>query len=540
MTTQRAYVVSPASSSLAHASDIDTTRLSEDVASLLRWGRGVLQLQREGRRLPPSPSASTFYTEAQRTGPVQDHASGVHDRQAAPSPRTGSSPPIEAAVSPAPAQVVPRHRAVSSPSLHTLHSVHELEERLAQITALEAANAAAFAQRMALLQRGRDRLLRQSQPAALTQHERRVADVMRRVQAVVEGEEVLCDALRDVAGRLAQYVMQQQQQQQYSLTTTASRADTDEDPREAKEINTQEERLEGLVRIIKERTDEPIRTHAQRERRRAEERARTQIKRRQRADALEQLKAQLKAATDAVQRFTEVAEQREAAVAELQARQAAAEKAAALRRATARRRQALHDELRRLNELHEHATLRGAVEREETAACEAKCREAQAVYDMALHERDSAEDELRDARAAHRKAEDEEAAAAAAVSELRRALSSVEQRSAELRAHRLACEEDTEALERVARRSVEDGAHAARNTTERRVALQRETAVLAETRRRLKEEAAALQEGQEGLQRRLRKTRAAVALLQAQKAALEAHLVSQQPARLTAVGNNTK
>lgn len=423
--------------------------------------------------------------------------------------------------------------ALPVPSLHTQQSVQELRERLDELKALNEKNAHTSAQRLNLLRRGLERLARQHCPVEVARRERYVATLLARAQAVVEGEEIICDALREAAACLAQ--CQRQQLQALTHASTSPLPISVDASREFTLTSEAKVSLAELVVAIKQRAQEVLQMIARLQDERNAKAKRRRAALQQRASKVEQLSVQRQALKSAVHQSLEKAKQQQDELAELQAQQLAREHAAAVREAAVRRRQALQDEQRRIARLQEEATVRNAVLRHEVAASEARCREMRVAYDMAVRAHEREEDALRDARTAHRRAQQGRDEVDAMAAQLRRAVAAAEERCAELRAHRSACEDDREALLDAMQRSHHTRSseeNVGYNPAQRLVDLRHELPLLTEKRRHLDDAVTAAEEEQKALLDQLLESRAEVADLQARKAALEAFLVSDQPPRI--------
>ncbi|KPA76052.1 hypothetical protein ABB37_08188 [Leptomonas pyrrhocoris] len=522
----------------SRSSDASTLPLSEDVSSLLRLGRHVLQQQREQRRLPSlMHSRSTAVVTPVRGRPlsISSHRP-PHLNASATRLSPSARPTVSSFLTPAP--------------LHTQQSVRELRTRLAQLAAVEADNARAFEQHWSLLQRGRDRLARRHDPSAAAQRERYIEKLMSTVQAIVEGEDIVRDALREVADRLAQ-LQRRQEHNGGEGTSSSSVVAIGEGGKDAEEREEGAE-LTKLVPRIRQLAQQIVDTYARQQEDAAAKRKGAEALLRQRAEAVETQTRRLQALQTEVARLTDVEEQLQKEVEDKMARRAARAHAIALQRATATCRHATHEALRGLTRLQEAAAQRNAVVRQECAASDAGCKEAQAAYDVVLCEHTAVEAALQDAQTQHRHAQRRQEEATAEVHQLSQAVAAVEQQCADLRARQLACEEDREALvEMMAHRrlrhthyvglssfssplqAAEASASALYQPEERLAALQRELPLLKEQLRAHEEEVADLQRESASLQERLRHEKAEVAALQEQKTALEVHLVNEAPPTLT-------
>ncbi|KPI86955.1 hypothetical protein ABL78_4001 [Leptomonas seymouri] len=530
------------------ASGMATPHLSEDVSSLLRWGRHVLQEQREQRRQSPRISSSAAVTKAvSGEYPNGKHRPTGLNSSSALLP-SSSSYITEASHNGSNSDSL-SHSFLSAPPLHTQQFTHELRARLAQLEAVEADNARIFEQHFSLLQRGRDRLARLHDPAATAQRERYVKKLMSTVQALVEGEEVARDTLREVEDRLVQTQRRQAYRISANVPSSSVMVTVSSGAHAEGESHEEDAALVDVVRRIKQRAQEVVDTHARQQEDKAAKEMRRQAVLRQRAEAEETLRRRLQKLESEVQRLSEVEKQRLEEVEEMKAQRAAQVQATALQEAAARRRQAIHEVLQRCARLQEEAILRNAVAQQELAASDA-CREEKLIaYNMALRELNVVEEALLDARRQHRHAQRRKEDAEAELDQLRQAVAAVEQRGAEMRAQRLACEEDSEALAEVIRgfrlRHTHhvDLSFSSRNAAgadgsasycpeERFAALQRGLPALKQQLKACEDEVAGLlKENAEGLGRLLHEEKETAAL-QAQKAALEAYLVREKPPAL--------
>lgn len=558
------------SSVLSRSFDASVPRLSEDVSSLLHWGRHVLQQQREQRRRPSRADARAVMDNSLTSPSLKSentYRSNANNEQP---------------------QFTTAHDMASSsflvvPPLHTQQSVQELQARLAQLKAVDADNTRVFERRWSLLQQGRDRVARLHDPVAAAEREQYVATLTSSVQAIVEGEAIVCDTLQGVADRLAQF-QQTQRGAAVSLSpvrspgpgsasslssSTMRVASAEKKTRSANDENGEQEEeeeneLTTLVRVIRQRAEDIVRTHTRLQEHKAEKEKRARLLLRQRADDVERLKMQLQRMRIDVERMTEKEQQLQETLADAKAQRAAEAHARALQKATESRQRALHEGLQRIQRLQEEATLRHVVARQELAASEARFKETRVVYDMAVREDEAAEEALHDARRRHRHVQQRKQDAEAEAEGLREAMVAMERQCGELRMQRRACEDDSEELQKAMRdrqrrrqqqqqrrrftsgkddwsfSSVAPGVSASDSVgggdddcdydpDERLAALQRELPALAAQLKTLEEEEASVQREVDLLKDRLRQERAEVAALQQQKTILETYLVAEPP-----------
>jgi hypothetical protein len=530
------------SSLLTHSTDVSSSLLSEDVSSLLQWGRHVLQQERGQRRVSSHPTSHPCPKIAVTAVTPPASANG------SPKLFTGAPRHVQGAVKSDPSL------PVSIPPLYTQQSVQELRARLSQLQALEADNTRAFEQRWSLLQRGRERFLRVRNGVAAAQREHHVERLMSLAQAIVEGEDVVCDTLREVVSRLEQCQRQQEAADPHRKKTTSlpttNTVSVDTAARSGEEGRAEDTvQLLDLVRAIEQHVEVIVHTCTRQRAQRAEEERRTQAALRQRAENLELQRRQLTRLQDQLQQLSALEQQRRHEVANLKAQHAARAHAVALQNVTERRRRVHNEALQRLARLHDDATLRSAVARQELAVSEARYKETQTAYSMAQREYEMTEEQLRDTRTLHRRAQQRRQDAEAEVHALRHALAVVHQQCADLRARRLACEEDAEALEEAMRSprrlrhldasswppssvewcAMKNGVY---NPDEHLAALQRELPALKAELRACEERRRALLEKNTQLRACLEQERSQVAALQMQKTTLEAHLVAEKPSKL--------
>ncbi|KAG5506333.1 hypothetical protein JIQ42_07951 [Leishmania sp. Namibia] len=554
-----------ASSTLTESSSVVTpSALSEDVASLLAWGRHVLQAQRQQQR---TPSGSLAYAD--------------------PSLSSSRPPPLLSSAAPASTPVAPEANvhsqrmpsqslmAVASTSdvlctaADTPFTLEQARKRLAQLEELEAANARVFERRWALLSLGRERLLRlhgeQREVETSSPRTRQLQRLIVAVQAIVEGEASLEEVLREILRGLAELYEQHHRQDEEDVdcpslaghqssalveSVHAGRSFDFEEDSEA--VKSASDSLCRLADAVVRRTRLVLDAHRHWKRARAE-RCRAAMGRLQRcAESERALRQQLETLKAAVAEATEEEARERRRLVELRARCAAAERAAALQHASALREQAVQEALQNLQLLQQEATLQNAIARQELAAGEARYHQAKAAYDMAITDRHAAEEALAAAQRTYRDSKRRREEAEGALEQARQSLKSASDQCDEVRAQRAQAADDCAAVDEELHRkrraydsllSGEKGAgesvvaaalclggsRVASSAAERYAVLQRELLRLEQHLQHGLEEVVSLEQTEAQLRDTLEREKSALDLLRRQKTALEAHLAPPPP-----------
>ncbi|AYU76738.1 hypothetical protein, unknown function [Leishmania donovani] len=552
------------SSVAASSSAVAPSALSEDLARLLAWGRHALLAQRQQRR-----ASSTSLACADQ------------DSMSPRPPRLSSSAaPVSTPVAPGTderswelhAQGLKASASTSDFSRTTAdapYTVEQARKRLAQLEELEAANTRVFESRWALLSLGRERLLRlhrkQREGEAPSPHTRHLQRLTVAVQAIVEGEASLKEALRDMLRGLAELYQRHQlhhgQTEEYAAHSASARekkatllesvhgggsCDSEEDAG-AKE--SAPDSLRSLADAVVRRTRLLLDSHCELQRARAEQRRAATARLQRRAESEQALQHRLERLKAAVAEATKEEAHERRRLAELRAQCAAAERAAALQNASALREQATKEALQRLQQLHQHAAFQDAIARQELAASEARYHEAKAAYDMAISDHHAAEEALAAAQQAYRDSKRRREDAEDDLERVRQALKSVSDKYDEVHAQRAQAAADCAAVDEALyqKRRARDGrlsgekgddssevaaafclggSSAANGAAERYTVLQRELPRLERHLQRSVEEVVALERTEAELRGTLERERSALDLLRRQKTALEAHLAS--------------
>ncbi|GET86574.1 hypothetical protein, unknown function [Leishmania tarentolae] len=554
-----------ASAAAKPPSAVEPSVLSEDVERLLTWGRHALQAQRQQRRAPSTSLAFADQASmARRTSPLSSSAVPVS---------TPVAPDTDECTWRLPAQGLNASARIPEllrTNVDAPYTVEEARKRLAQLKELEVANTRMFESRWALLCLGRERLLRLHRkrhegeaPSPRTHHLRRLTIT---VQAIVEGEASLKEALRDILRGLAelgQRLEQHHRQAQEDVVPSASARQQNgalsESVHAGSSGGSEEdaEAKKGASTSLRSLADDVVRgkrllldSHREWQTVRAAQRRTTAARLQQRAESERALQYQLEKLKAAVAEVTAEEAYERRRLAALRAQCAAAEREAALQNASALRERATSEALQRLQQLHQHAAFQEAIECQELAASEARYHQAKATYDVAVSEHHAAQEALAAAQQACVDSKRRREGAEGDLARVRQALKSVSDKCEEVRAQRAQTAEDCAAADDALYQKQRahdswlsgekgDGSSsggpthpclgapsAANGAAERYRALQQELPRLERHLERGVEEVLALERTEAQLRGTLERKRCALGLLSEQKTALEAHLAS--------------
>nr|CAJ2468519.1 unnamed protein product [Leishmania braziliensis] len=550
------------SSSLAESSSAVTpSALSEDVASLLAWGRRALQAQRQQRRVSRTSLACPDQSSVSpRPPPLWSSAASVPTPVPPGAHKHSRWLPTESLKASASTSDVLRT------AVDTVHTVEQARKRLAQLEELAAANTRVFESRWALLSLGRERLLRlhreQREVEAPSPRTREFQRLTVTAQAIVEGEASLKEILRGIHRGLA--VLYQQHHNHhveganYPSSTRHQRNALVESNYVGSSCNSEEgaeveegasDSLRSLADAVVRRTRLVVNAHLQWQRARAEQQRAAAARLQQRTESERALRQQLERLKAALAEATEQETHERRRLAELRAQCAAAERAAALQNASALREEAAKEALQRLQQLQQHVTLQNDIARQELAASETRYDQAKVAYDVAISDHRAAEEALAAAQQACRDSKRRREDAESGLVQVRQALKSISDKFAALRAQRAQAAEDCTLVDEAfnQKRRARDGLLAgekseassgtpttlplsgsstADSAAERYAVLQRELPRLEEHLQHIVGEVSALERTEAGLRDTLGRVMGALGLLRRQKTALEAYLAS--------------
>ncbi|KAG5485026.1 hypothetical protein LSCM1_07106 [Leishmania martiniquensis] len=548
----------PTSATLAQSSAAVTpSTLSEDVASLLKWGRHLLQEQRQQRRTPSATRACADPPLVASRSPLLLASAAQAPASTAPG---GDEHPRRM---PAQSAMAAAMDPVAFAAFDASVTLEQARQRLAQLEEVEASNARVFERRWALLSLGRERLLRlhreQHVVEAPSPRTRELQRLIVTVQAIVEGEASLKEALREILRSLEPLYRQHSSQdgdvsrpspaldQSIGLVASdhAGHSLGSEEGGEA--VEGAPDSLRQLADAVARRTRFVLDAHRAWQAARAEQQRAAVEQLQRRAESEQALRQQLEGLKAALAEETEEEARERNRLAEQRARCAAAERAAALQNASALRKQAVKEALQQLELLQQEARLQNAIARQELAASEARYHQEKTAYDMALNDRNAAEEALAAAQEAYRGAKRRREDAESDLEQVRQALKSASDKHNALRVQRAQAAADCAAMDEELHRKQRahgsllsgekdayssalvtalslGGTSAANGAAERCAMLQRALPRLEQHLKRSLEEAAFLERAEADLRGTLEREKSALGLLRRQKKALEAYL----------------